>query len=160
MCRYFVESNVTIRQKSRETVALSSLLGWLTQSVHDQRHKKTPSNNICQPVHISTRGVGRFSYSVHYLVLLNWYWSKATNTDITIGRYPIGQTPFFQDEDFSFFEGSKNGLTIVSFSSTLRKPSKNYKFYLETFRIILNPSSVKKIKFYFLDWTVTTKSEQ
>jgi len=33
---------------------------------------------------------------------------EATNTDTAIGEYPIGQTPFFQEEDFSFFEGSKN----------------------------------------------------
>jgi len=65
MCRSFVESNVTIKQKSRETVALSNLLGWLTQAVHDQRHKKTPRNSIYQPVYVSTQGFGRFSYGVH-----------------------------------------------------------------------------------------------
>jgi len=32
---------------------------------------------------------------------------EATNTDIAIGKYPIGQTPFFQEEDLSFFESSK-----------------------------------------------------
>jgi len=32
----------------------------------------------------------------------------------------------------------------LTVSSTLKKPSKNYTFYFETFRIILNPSSVKK----------------
>ena len=38
----------------------------------------------------------------------------------------------------------KTGMTV---SSTLKKPSKKlYMFYFETFRIILNPSSVKKMK--------------
>jgi len=32
----------------------------------------------------------------------------------------------------------------LTVSPTLKKPSKNYMFYFETFRIILNPSSVKK----------------
>jgi len=32
---------------------------------------------------------------------------KATNTDTAIGKYPIGQTPFFQKEDFRVFEVSK-----------------------------------------------------
>jgi len=40
MCKYFVESDVQSKTKSSETVALSSLLGWLTQALHDQRHKK------------------------------------------------------------------------------------------------------------------------
>ena len=31
-------------------------------------------------------------------------------------------------------------------SSTLKNPSKTIHFYFETFRIIINPSSVKKIK--------------
>jgi len=29
-------------------------------------------------------------------------------------NYPIGETPFFQEENFSFFEGSNNGPTIIS----------------------------------------------
>jgi len=33
----------------------------------------------------------------------------------------------------------------LTVSLTLKKPSKNYTFYSETFRINLNPSSVKKI---------------
>ena len=40
MCKYFVEYNVQNKMKSRETVALSSSLRWVDQSLHDQRHKK------------------------------------------------------------------------------------------------------------------------
>jgi len=40
--------------------------------------------------------------------------SKATNTDTAIGKYTIGKTPFFQEEDFSFFESSKNGPKIIT----------------------------------------------
>jgi len=32
---------------------------------------------------------------------------KATNTDIAVGKYLVAQTPFLQEEDLSFFEGSK-----------------------------------------------------
>jgi len=40
---------------------------------------------------------------------------KATNTDIAIGKYLIGQTAFFQsEENFSLFEDSKNGPTGVT----------------------------------------------
>ena len=39
---------------------------------------------------------------------------KATNTDTAIGKYPIGQTPFFQKEDFRVFEVSKIGPTIIT----------------------------------------------
>jgi len=31
---------------------------------------------------------------------------KATNTDTTIGKYPIGQNPIFKN--FSFFEDTEN----------------------------------------------------
>jgi len=42
------------------------------------------------------------------------YWSKATNSDTAIGKSPIGQTPFLEDKDFSYIEGSKNGPTIIT----------------------------------------------
>jgi len=38
---------------------------------------------------------------------------KATNTDIAIGKYSIGQTHFFL-RDFNFFEDSKYGPTIIT----------------------------------------------
>ena len=64
LCRCFVEPfpMFKVRQMSRETVALSSLLGWITQSFHNNVTKRT-SNNICQPVYISTQDFGRFTYS-------------------------------------------------------------------------------------------------
>jgi len=34
---------------------------------------------------------------------------KATNTDIAIGKYPIGETPFSKRKKFSFFEDNVNG---------------------------------------------------
>jgi len=39
---------------------------------------------------------------------------KAAKTDTAIGKWPIGQIPFFQEEDFSFFEGNKLGPTIIT----------------------------------------------
>jgi len=33
---------------------------------------------------------------------------------MAIWKYPVGQTPFFQEEDFSFCEISKIGLTIIT----------------------------------------------
>jgi len=33
---------------------------------------------------------------------------KATNTDIPIGKYLIGRTPRFKEENFSFFKVTKN----------------------------------------------------
>jgi len=33
---------------------------------------------------------------------------KATNTDITIGKNPIGQTQFLKRKNFSFFEDTEN----------------------------------------------------
>jgi len=39
---------------------------------------------------------------------------KAAKTDTAIGKCPIGQTPFFQEEEFSFFEGNKLGPTIIT----------------------------------------------
>jgi len=37
-----------------------------------------------------------------------------SNTDTDIGKYSIGQTPFFQEEDLSFCEVSKIGPTIIT----------------------------------------------
>jgi len=39
---------------------------------------------------------------------------KAAKTDTAIGKWPIGQIPFFQEEDFSFFEGNKLSPTITT----------------------------------------------
>jgi len=39
---------------------------------------------------------------------------KAAKTDIAIGKYLIAQTQIFQEEDFSFFEVSKIGPTIIT----------------------------------------------
>jgi len=66
--------------------------------------KKTSNNNICQPVYISTRGYGRFSYRMRYLVLLYWYWLKATNTNVAIGKYAIGRTPVFKRKTSAFLK--------------------------------------------------------
>jgi len=41
------------------------------------------------------------------------YWLKATKTDIPIGKCLVGQTPFFQEENFSLFEVTINGPTII-----------------------------------------------
>jgi len=38
---------------------------------------------------------------------------KANNTSIPIGKYLIGQTPIFKDENLSFFKVIKNGPTII-----------------------------------------------
>jgi len=40
--------------------------------------------------------------SMHWLVLLYLCWLKATNTDIAIGEYLIGWTPFLKDEKLKF----------------------------------------------------------
>jgi len=39
---------------------------------------------------------------MHYFVLLYLCWLKATDTDRTIGKYPIDRTPFLKDEKRQF----------------------------------------------------------
>jgi len=73
LCRILLSLMFKIRWTSRETVALSSLLGCLTQALHDQCQKRTSSNDICQPVSISTRAFARFVDSMRYMVLLHWF---------------------------------------------------------------------------------------
>ena len=34
--------------------------------------------------------------------------------NVKIGKYAIGQIPFFQEENFSFFDDSKNGPTLIT----------------------------------------------
>jgi len=66
---------------------------------------------------------------------------EATKTDIAIAKYPIGQTPIFQEEDFSFFEVSKIGPTIITLLPLI---------IASTFAAIANcklPSSLAKLLF-------------
>jgi len=40
-------------------------------------------------------------------------WKRPILSDIPIGKYLIGRTPFFEEEKFSFFKVTENGPRII-----------------------------------------------
>jgi len=70
------------------------LLGWLTQSLHEQRQKKTPSNNTFQPVHINMRGIWTFLVWFTLVCFITLILVETDQCWYSYGKYSIGKTPF------------------------------------------------------------------
>jgi len=90
------------------------LLGWLTQSLHDKRLKQDIKQEHLPACTDQHSGFWTFfvlyaliSYIVMILVESHQYW-------YSYRKIPNWSNPIFQEENFSFFEDSRNGPTIIT----------------------------------------------
>ena len=105
-----------IRCKSRDAVALSSLLGWLTQSLHDQRQKRTSKQHLQACIHQHVR-FWAFLYSMRQRSSIILIVVESNQDWFRYRKIPNRSNPIFEEENFSFFEDSKNGPTTITLLS-------------------------------------------